>query len=118
MGKEIRVTTVDNPYDPFDEWEKWLLFDTNKGYHTCERLASITVITDLFTDDEIYDAVEDGIEELMKTGALNKLGEIVEFKKVIKESSVLKQSEESNEDNELTSEEDLKSELNQQKQES
>jgi len=85
MSKEIRVTTADNPYDPFNEWEKWLLFDTNKGYHTCERLASVTTVSDQFSDDEVYEAVENGIAELMKTGAINKLGEIVEFKKVVKE---------------------------------
>lgn len=83
--KEIRITTVDNPYDPFTHWEQWLLYDTNKGYYTPQRLASITTIGDGMSDQEIYDTIERGIDTLMKYGAINKQGQLVEFKKVIKE---------------------------------
>ena len=37
MYNPVRITTVDNPYDPFEEWDEWYLFDKTKGYHTCER---------------------------------------------------------------------------------
>lgn len=82
--KEIRITTVDNPYDPFTHWEEWLLFDTNAGYFTPQRLASISTIADGMTDQEIYETIEHAIDLLIKTGAINKEGNIVEFKKVIK----------------------------------
>ena len=99
MSKEIMITTVDNPYNPFEEWEKWLLYDTNKGYHTCERLASVTAVSDQDSDEENFYAVEQGINELIKTGALNKNGEIVEFKKVVKEVLPLKHSEDTDQSN-------------------
>ncbi len=83
-NKEIRVTTVDNPYDPFTHWDQWLLFDTNAGYNTCGRLAKVTFISDAMTSDELYETVEEGINELIKTGSINKQGDIVEYKKVIK----------------------------------
>lgn len=83
-NKEIRVTTLDNPYDPFTHWEQWLLFDTNAGYNTCGRLAAVTFISDSMTHQEIFETVESGIEELIKTGSINKKGELVEYKKVIK----------------------------------
>lgn len=86
-NKELRVTTADNPYNPFTHWEQWLLYDTNAGYNTCGRLASITFLHDSMTEEEIYESVDHGIDQLIKTGALNKQGEIVEFKKVIKESN-------------------------------
>lgn len=83
-NKEIRVTSVDNPYDPFTHWEQWLLYDANAGYNTCGRLANVTIISDAMSDQEIYDNVEAGINELMKTGSINKKGELIEYKKVIR----------------------------------
>ena len=83
--KAIRVTSADNPYDPFEQWEQWLLFDINSGYNTCGRLDKVTHTSDAMTEKELFDAVEDGINILMKTGCINKKGTIVEYKKVIKE---------------------------------
>lgn len=85
MAKEIRVTTVDNPHDPFKEFDKWLVFDRLKGYNTTERLAKTAPLSERLSSDEIYYSVEKGIEALMKTGAIDKQGKIVEYKKVIKE---------------------------------
>lgn len=84
MAKEVRITTVDNPYDPFTEWEDWLMFDIQQGYGTCERLASIAPTSEQLSDQENFEIVEEAIEELMKTGAFNKKGELVEYKKVYK----------------------------------
>lgn len=82
MTKEVRVTTVDNPYDPFNEWDDWLNYDMQQGYRTCERLASITALSEQLTDQENMEAVEDSIDRLIRTGAINKKGEIIEYKKV------------------------------------
>ena len=32
------LTTIDNPYDPKTEYDKWLEFDHSKGYNTSELL--------------------------------------------------------------------------------
>lgn len=84
MSKEVRITTVDNPYNPFTEWEDWLMFDVQQGYGTCERLASIAPTSEQLSEQENDEIVESAIEELMKTGAFNKKGELVEYKKVYK----------------------------------
>jgi len=83
-NKELRVTTVDNPYNPFTHWEQWLLFDVNAGYNTCGRLASVTFLHDSMTHTELYEEVNHGIDELIKLGSINKQGNIVEYKKVTK----------------------------------
>lgn len=39
--KEIWLTTVDNPFDPFTQWDRWLNFDEQNNYRTCGRIAAI-----------------------------------------------------------------------------
>ena len=39
--KEVWLTTVDNPFDPFTQWDRWLNFDEQKGYRTCGRIAAL-----------------------------------------------------------------------------
>lgn len=80
-----RLTTTDNPYDPFDEFDNWFLFDVEKGYNTCDYIARIAKTSDLFTDKENNDEVERAIDEIIKYDFRNI------YKKVIR---VVKHNEE------------------------
>ena len=53
METEIMLTTFDNPFNPFDNFDSWLLFDKEKGYDSCERLARLLQITDDMSQVEI-----------------------------------------------------------------
>lgn len=46
------ITTVDNPYDPFDDFEKWYNFDCLKGYNSCCYLARLARTSDSLSDYE------------------------------------------------------------------
>ena len=53
--EELMLSTVDNPYNPFTEWDEWLAYDTFAGHHTCEYLARVSVnSTDLSESSQQY----------------------------------------------------------------
>ena len=40
------LTTIDNPFNPFDQFDEWFAYDVSKGYHTCSYLARIAKTSD------------------------------------------------------------------------
>lgn len=66
-----RLTTIDNPFDPFEEFSDWLLFDIEKGYNTCQYLARIARTSDQFTDEENEKEIESAIDEIIKYDFMN-----------------------------------------------
>lgn len=67
---EVCLTTVDNPYSPFSEWENWYEFDVSKGYNTCQFLARIANSSDELSDAEEERIIEDAIDEIVTINAL------------------------------------------------
>ena len=64
-AKECRITTLDNPYDPFTEFESWYLFDLVKGYNTCQYLARVTKTTPSMTEEEEALEIERAVDEIL-----------------------------------------------------
>lgn len=62
----LALTTVDNPYDPFDEFDSWYRFDMDKGYDTCSYLDRIAMTSDQLTDVENEEEIERAIKEIIK----------------------------------------------------
>lgn len=77
---ESRLTTIDNPYNPFDQFDQWFLFDVEKGYNTCARLARLLNINDDMTD------LEEGLEIQRAQDALIQYDALDIYKKVYKNS--------------------------------
>lgn len=67
---ECMLTTVDNPFDPFDQFTLWLLYDNEKGYNSCGYLARIAKLTDDMSSKEIDDEVERAIDEIIENDFL------------------------------------------------
>ena len=66
MARKCALTTVDNPYNPFEQFTSWLLYDEEKGYHTCAYLGRIARTSIQLTEDENDLEVERAIDEIIK----------------------------------------------------
>lgn len=71
MNTEVMLTTFDNPYDPFDEFTLWLLFDNEKGYNTCGKIARIARSSTDFSTIEEKIEIERAIDEIIDNDFLN-----------------------------------------------
>lgn len=81
MDTEVMLTTFDNPYDPFDDFVKWFLFDAEMGYNTCGKIARIARSSDEFSTAEDKAETERAIDEIINYDFLNI------YKKVSREAS-------------------------------
>lgn len=59
------LTTVDNPYDPFTQFDEWLQFDESSGYYTTQYLARLTLSSGDLSDADQSNAIEIAIDEVV-----------------------------------------------------
>ena len=73
MATECKLTTFDNPYNPFDvdQFNLWYMFDMEKGYDCCGKLARIAHFSDDMTQKETDIEIERAIDEIIKHDILN-----------------------------------------------
>lgn len=90
MPNDCRLTTFDNPYDPFEQFSSWFLFDVEKGYNTCSYLARIAQLSDDMTEKEESEEIERAIDEIIKQDFLNI------YKKVRRNQAIEQQTEQPN----------------------
>ena len=65
------LSTIDNPFNPFEDYSSWLMFDKEKGYDSAERLMRIAKVTDDMTQKEENEEIERAIDEIIKYDILN-----------------------------------------------
>lgn len=64
--EEHMLTTVDNPYNPFIEFDEWNQYDMSHGYHTTAFLARVVRSSDELSDVDQYLAIEQAIDEIVR----------------------------------------------------
>lgn len=71
QSTECMLTTFDNPYNPFEQFTSWFLFDVEKGYNSCAYLGRIARTSDQFSEEENDREVERAIDEIIKYDFMN-----------------------------------------------
>lgn len=59
------LTTTDNPYDPFTEFDEWFAFDHRAGHYTVELLARVVYTSSELSEADQSLAIEDAIDEIV-----------------------------------------------------
>lgn len=77
--KIVAITTIDNPYDPVDDFEHWFQFDTDKGYYTSSSIARLTTNKSGMTQEEIDLDTERAIDRLIEIDPLGIYKKIVRY---------------------------------------
>lgn len=68
---QCMLTTFDNPYNPFDQFEQWFLFDVEKGYNTCSYLSRIANLSEDLSDEEVKTETERAIDKIIENDFMN-----------------------------------------------
>lgn len=66
MAVQYALTTIDNPYDPFEQFTQWFLFDEEMGYHSTSYLGRIARTSDQLSDAENDEEIERAIDEIIR----------------------------------------------------
>lgn len=80
---EYWVTTTDNPFDPFTQYDEWYRYDESHGYHLSEYVARDKAVYTLPSDAPplmLQRALESSIDMICRFNLTNVEG--VSFKKV------------------------------------
>lgn len=62
---EAMLTTTDNPFDPFEQFDDWNAYDMRVGHHTLSYLARVVVVSDELSEADYNVAIERGIDEII-----------------------------------------------------
>lgn len=66
----MMLTTIDNPYNPFTQFDLWFQFDISKGYNTCAFIDRVANTSDELTDKENDKEIENAMKEIAKENVL------------------------------------------------
>ena len=61
--KAVSLTTIDNPYNPIDDFDSWFAFEAENGYNTFGYWARFARTSDLLSDEENDEEAERSIQE-------------------------------------------------------
>ena len=60
------LTTVDNPYDPFTQFDEWYAYDEQNGYQSCGLLARLATTSDKLTEEQNDKILDDTMNDIVK----------------------------------------------------
>ena len=82
VSRRAALTTIDNPYNPFDNFQEWFFYDVQKGYNSSAYLARIAKTSDSLSIQENDYIIEKAIDEIIANDFMNI------YKKVVREVEI------------------------------
>lgn len=70
LRPEFMLTTVDNPFDPFTQWDEWFAWDQGAGYNTPGLLDRVARVSDELSEADQHLAVQQAIDEIVYENVL------------------------------------------------
>lgn len=61
----VMLTTHDNPFDPFTEFEMWHKYDMLLGHDCCGLLDRTANTSDVFTDERNEELIDNALMEIV-----------------------------------------------------
>ena len=83
MESKVMITTFDNPFDPFEQFTLWDLFDKEHGYNSWERIVRLANFTEDMSLKEEDAEIERAIDRLIDIDPISM------WKKVKKEVKII-----------------------------
>ena len=62
----VAITTIDNPYDPLEDFKNWFIYDSLMNYNTCSLLANFSNTSEMFSPFENQLEISHAIDEIIK----------------------------------------------------
>ena len=76
--KKILLSTLDNPYDPFTQFNEWNQYDILKGYNTLAYLGRVTNFPEEATESEKNDVIDSAIAQAIELNITGNYIKVIE----------------------------------------
>lgn len=67
---EVMLTTTDNPWNPFTQFDEWYAYDTQHGYNSLAFLARVTRTSHDISEADQELAIDQAIDEIVRLNVL------------------------------------------------
>lgn len=67
----VWITTKDNPYDYFEDYNNWYAFDVQMQYNTPGLVARLSKLSTEMNDIEYHEGLEQAIDRIIEIDPLN-----------------------------------------------
>jgi hypothetical protein len=64
--EEFMLTTVDNPFNPFTNFDEWFAYDQFLGHHSCSLLARVSAVAHGLSETDHDLAIDLAIDEIVR----------------------------------------------------
>jgi hypothetical protein len=88
----MMLSTPDNPYNPFEQFDLWYACDEERGHHTCSYVDRLTFASSAYSDDLYQVAINDAVQRIYSANPKGMY--IIYYKdgKVLRENNELEKS--------------------------